>query len=399
MSRLFTLLIAILFSLANRESCGEEVAAAELSERVSAANQAIKNASFKVTWKDSIDGTLRQYSVVKIVYDSLGRIRMTEIDKGFYDKAGGQVSSRKGRKDSSFDGEKSVVMNTNTDFDASDKPIDPHQDEVVRNAVIADAMDDAGKWRTATRNPLRNNSRHLVVRLDALARLGQTIALSPIQYAGEEAVVARFQQGGVDVTATLDPKRSWALRDLIEKDSMGTITKHYHAEYAQSKEGLWLPFLGTTMFLHEKMEPPVVKPPKVKGGKPEVVRARGKAPIMQKEEWVFELSDLVINDPRFDESVFTIFLPTGTLVSDLRFKTAYRIGEAKATDAELRRLASFARDNPESIRKAISPSRKASPHEDTPSSTSSLMWMIFGALVLGVLLVCAGVGARRTFFK
>jgi len=152
--------------------------------------------------------------------------------------------------------------------------------------------------------------------LDALAGLGQTVELNPTQYEGEAAIVVRFQQRGVEVTATLDPKRSWALRDLVEKDSMGTTTKHYHVEYAQTKEGFWLPLRGTTTSLREKVEPPILIPPKVPGGKPELVLAPvGK---IAKYHTAFELSNLVINDPNLDESVFTISLPDGTRVSDLR---------------------------------------------------------------------------------
>ena len=315
---IFILFVVVLFVGSGSLSLGEEIAASELSERVSATSRAIKNASFTVTWDDSIDGAPTGYSVVKTAYDALGRVRMTELDKGSYDAEGKKVSSRKGRKDSSFDGEKSVVLNTQKDLDESGKPIFAPEG-VFRTVVIADATNGASMWRTKDRDPIRHNPVHLLVRLDVLAGLGQAVELSPTQYEGEAAVVVRFQQGGVEVTATLDPKRSWALRDLVEKDSMGTTTKHYHVEYEQSKEGFWMPLRGTTTSLHERIEPPVLLPPNVRGGKIELVfPVPVGTPRITKYHRAFELSNLVINDPKFDESVFTIPLPDGTLVSDLR---------------------------------------------------------------------------------
>jgi hypothetical protein len=318
MRRLIYILCAVvLVGRSNSLSLGEEISAAGLGERISATSRGIKNASFTVTYDDSIDGSPDQYSVVRIVYDSSGRVRRTELDKGSYDAEGNKVSSRKGRKDSSFDGEKSIVLNTYKDLDGSGKPIFAPEG-VYRIAVITDATNGASMWRTKDRDPLRNNPVHLLVRLDALAAAGQAVELNPIQYEGEVAVVVRFQQGGVEVTATIDPKRSWALRDLVEKDSMGTTTKHYHVEYAQANDRFWLPLRGTTTSLREKVEPPVLLPPKVRGGKPELVPVPAGTGRIAKYHTAFELSNLVINDPNLDESVFTISLPDGTRVSDLR---------------------------------------------------------------------------------
>lgn len=318
MRRFILILFAmVLFGRSNSPSLGEEIAASELSERVSATSRAIKNASFTVTWDDSIDGAPTAYNVVKTVYDSLGRVRITELDKGSFDAEGKKVSSRKGRKDSAFDGEKSVVLNTYKDLDGAGNPIFA-PDGVYRTVVIADASNEPSEWRTRLRDPLRHNPVHLLARLDVLAGLGQAVELSPTQYEGEAAVVVRFQQGGVDVTATLDPKRAWALRDVIETDSMGTTTKHYHAEYVQAKEDLWVPLRGSMTMLHEKKEMPILIPPNVTGGKPEVVFVPVENPRIQKHHRAFEVSNLVINDPKLDESVFTIPLPDGTLVSDLR---------------------------------------------------------------------------------
>src|SRR5947209_20511592 len=71
MRRLMYILLAVLLvGRSNSLSLGEEISAAELKERLSAANRAIKNASFTVTYDDSIDGSPDQYSVVRIAYDS-----------------------------------------------------------------------------------------------------------------------------------------------------------------------------------------------------------------------------------------------------------------------------------------------------------------------------------------
>src|SRR5437773_7298938 len=98
----FILFIMALSGGSGSPSLGDEITATKLSERVSATSRAIKNASFTVTWDDSIDGAPTGYSVVKTVYDSLGRVRMTELDKGSFDAEGKKVSSRKGRTDRSF---------------------------------------------------------------------------------------------------------------------------------------------------------------------------------------------------------------------------------------------------------------------------------------------------------
>jgi len=234
---------------------GDTMPASELSERVSLSVRSIKNVSFVVTWNDSIDGGSLQYSTLKTVYDSLGRIRVTEIDKGSYDEAGKKMPSRKGRRDKLFDGEKSVVLNTLTDLDDAGKPIFAPSG-IYRHAVIADAMDGPSKWRTSDRNPLVNNPQHLLTHLERLAQLSQVVEANPAQYEGEQAVIVRFKQGGLDVTATLSPTWSWALRELIQKDSTGKTTKHFCAEYTRTKEGLCLPTRGTIMFLHRKMEMP-----------------------------------------------------------------------------------------------------------------------------------------------
>lgn len=392
-----SLCIAVVVSVsasASSISVGETRPASEISELVSLNVRSIKNVSFSVTWNDSIDGRSLQYSTLATVYDSLGRIRTKEIDKGTYDSAGNKVPSRKGRTDKLFDGEKSVVVNTQTDLDEAGKPI-VASSGVYRYAIIADAMAGPSKWRTVGRNPIANSPEQLLASLDKLALLKQVVEVTPTKHDHEEAVMIQFQQGGLDVTATLLPTWSWALRELVHKDSTGRTTKHFRAEYTRTNEGLSLPTRGTLMFLAPKIDMSLLELPKSgKGPVRKPIPSQLDEPsIIQSHQWQFEIFDLVVNDPNFDESIFVVSLPAGTRVADNRYKTTYVVGEAKAADAELSRLALQARDQPESLRRVP---RDSFPG---PRTYTYMIWMTLGSAALAVAVVIAGIFGRRVFYS
>lgn len=377
--------LTVFFSVAlvnSHTTFAESTDPSEVGERLSSNLRSIKNVAFDVTWTDSIDGGQKGYSVLKTVSDSLGRIRVTELDKGTLDADGNKISSRKGRRDKLFDGEKSVVLNTQDDLDEAGKPIFvPNGEKIYRIAVIADALDGPSKWRDSERNPITFATNSVLPKLKSLAELGQRVELTPVIYEGEEALVARFRERGFDVTVTISPKYSWAIRQIEEKNSNDKVIKHSRYDYVRVQDELYLPTRGAMMWHHVQTD--------LRLSPPSNSLQSSTAHAIRRHESQFELSNFVVNDPSFDGSVFSISLPIGTRVSDNRYKTTYRVGESAASGAELAALALRAKQHPEPLQRM--------PRNVSPPPPSSTTWMLLGGAALGVLLIVAAVTARRAF--
>lgn len=298
----------------------EQPSTSQVIAKLKESQASFRNVFVVVQWEEVWDGVPKSWERQRWTWDSLGR-RRSIYQHGLIDDHGQEMPSDEDVEvDSLFDGE--VVLDLRSY---------PHRDRLggnddklpkgYRAAIVSDAAAPTRQALESHRNPLEYLRNVVMRELEKSIADGTAVT---IQDADGLLELSYSLSGEVSNSTadhsvvTVDPSRGWSLLRWSTFDSSNKIVSEI-SQTIEENNGQWIATEGSHKHWAD--------------------RPADSAPIF---DWRFKVTEFVLNNPDFDDSVFAIRLTPDTAVSDTRFNVAYRIGADEATAENLSKLAELA---------------------------------------------------------
>lgn len=301
--------------------------------------KAFDNLSLNANWKESSNGRPTRWEEQTLHADKLGRLRMTTRGGPF------EVNGNRGRDadqsevtDRIYDGEKTATVEFFSKKDRVGKPIQgPKPSAGYRPVQIQQGMWPAGyDLFGGYHNPLTFVGNEAVAGLVESFAAGREVSLSAVNGQAGTHILEFTRDKGREVfgsvrgEALLDSKRGWLPIRVDALDEKGRVVRRATCEYLHTSNGFWVPTRGSMKHFGS--------------------RALNETPLWETQ---FDVKQVVLNDPRFDDSAFQIVLPPDTPVSDIRYGVVYRVGDEQVLGNQLKLLAEKALQEQQETRELI----------------------------------------------
>lgn len=294
----------------------------------------VDNLVIVAVWSEFEEGRLVLVERQTVHQDKLGRIRIQSETQG-----NGALPRW---RDALFNGE--VTLSAEDDQNRS-RLGEPHTEETrrrherYRHAFVYNGL-FKGMDPRSCRNPFTYGMGIVRDMAHALSA-GKAVTTRRVREEAELFELRFEKQSGQEEREHIllvDGTKGWNIVSHQEYAASGKLLRQKDWEYAHdTTSGMWLPSSGRTQYWGEPKE--LSDPPMW--------------------EWAFRVEKIVVNDPSFDEQVFTPTLRPGTHVVDTRHDTAYWVGAEGAIDDQLTLLAQQARAEDEANFKRIEQGRAA----------------------------------------
>lgn len=291
----------------------------ELVERSVAWLHAFHNVEYLAVWHDYEGKRLVRVEQQEAHFDELSRSRVRTTELGLPGKPVQHPFHRKlSERTELFDGSSQFSMVYQPRPDGS------------RDLTTAPTADGLVAITTPKGTPEPHRIRcpmHLIMSaalpwLDECARADGLMAVEASPDRAEHLVLTADNPGrSARYSVVFDRARGGAITEAVAW-VRGKQTHRYWSDF-RDHDGQWLPTKGGVRFLVDPGP----------DGKP------------VEHEWRFEVEEIKVNSPSFDEGVFTLPLPDGTIVTDARYDTSYRVGNEQRFTDRIARLASEARES------------------------------------------------------
>ncbi len=291
--------------------------ATEVLTRIRERQSIIETSSLKALWREFRDGRPADIEKEEIQWDKFGRIRV----RYQYGPAGSALRSA----DELYDGELTVSAIEDPTLNRIRGPqttATRKANERYRAVMIHDGLFPPGAGPRSHRNPLTFIEEPVSGSLNRLLGAGADVKV--IARDGPPKVVElRFQEAPKDDPSHLqhvvlvDPAKGWCVisHDEFFPDDR-SLASRSTCEYQADKHGVWLPTKGRWQAWAKRG---MKGPPSF--------------------DWQYEVEQVAVNEPDFDEEAFKVSLQPGAYVTDIRFDVSYWVGQEGVIGIELTRLA------------------------------------------------------------
>jgi hypothetical protein len=319
--------------------------------------QALQTGVVRSVWEDFDEKKPTRRDRQTVYLDNLGRRRL-------------QMQSEQPKGDGTWVRHEQVPYEWDKLFDGeitASLTFDPRKDRVgndpapgAKTSGYRAAQIFNGEWEIKKQRSPLSFADGIVTRLESAIQNSERVELEE-DTAGRATLRFPNDKDGGFWRLTVDKTRDWVPVMIAQCDKSAKVLMRTDLEYATTASAIWYPKKGSLRYYGNRLE--------------------SETPLYETR---FEVTECRINDPQFDEGIFTIKLDPETAVWDSRYNVNYRIGDEQIIGERLEGLA-----------KAALAVQKLEPPAIPDSRRAGGRWMLVWANAALLALLLAGVGFRR----